>query len=445
MGETEITVQPTPMQPSSPADSNKTLEELRKENPVRSNSETSDLTYTAQLAPEIELHSESATKDLEPSHDAPPHEETPKKNSRWKSLIKFILMFFAVTLVYIGIKSLFSEPKMLYPVFDENDSWGFIDDSGKLVVAHKFKHKSGIFPLFNDGLVAIEGQGKIGFLDETGKMVIPPKFDNRRDLGTRRFSEGLCAASNGGKIGYINKRGEYVISPQFDEASPFINGKAAVRLGEKWGFIDKEGEYTITPKFDYVPIGRDPFLIHYLYLNPEGLPAVKKKEDGKYGFINESGEFFISPRFEEACFFTEGLAAVQREDGTWIFIDKDGTPATSDEYDEVSPFSDGLAAVRVGGKGGADGFIDKNGKFIIKPQYEKAYPFLNGIAAVQKDGKWRFINKDGESAWDKEYSHIEGLGFIPPEAKLCMVADEKGLCYINLKGEVVYRFPQKKK
>ena len=138
MGETEITVQPPHMQPSFPADSNKTLEELHKENPVPSKSETSDLTYAAQLDPEIELRSETATKDLEPSHDAPPHEETQKKNSRWKSLIKFILLFFAVTLVYIGIKSLFPEPKMLYPVFGKNKTMGFIDASGKLVVDFKY-------------------------------------------------------------------------------------------------------------------------------------------------------------------------------------------------------------------------------------------------------------------------------------------------------------------
>ena len=68
------------------------------------------------------------------------------------------------------------------------------------------------------------------------------------------------------------------------------------------------------------------------------------------------------------------------------------------------------------------------------------------LRLLEKIKKWKFITQDGSDAWDKEYSFIYNMGWIlsPPEAKLVMVTDEKGPCYINLKGEVVYRFPQRK-
>ena len=435
MGETEIAVRPTSMQPSSPADSNKTLEELRKENPVRSNSETSDLTYTAQLAPEIELHSESATKDLEPSHDAPPHEETTKKNSRWKSLIKFILLFFAVTLVYIGIKSLFSGPKVLYPVYGENGEIGFIDSAGNLIVP--IRYTPVLRPIFNDGLVAVTDQGKVGFLDDAGKLAIPFKFNDISRSHFSIFNEGLCPISENGKVGYINKQGEFVIPPQFDEALPFINGYAAVQLGEKLGLIDREGKYVANPQFD----GIDDDMVMYLNLKPEGLPAFKMGE--KYGFIDETGKFFINPQFDKAFYFTDGLAVVEN-DNKWGFIGDDGKYVIEAQFENAAPFTDGYAAVEQGGKWG---FIGKDGKYIINPQYERAFPFKNGVAPVRKDEKWKFITQDGSDAWDKEYNLIYQMGWIlsPPETKLVMVTDEKGPCYINLKGEVVYRFPQRKK
>jgi hypothetical protein len=94
--------------------------------------------------------------------------------------------------------------------------WGYIDRSGKLVIAPQFEAAD----FFYEGLAAVRvNQG--GFVDTAGKMTIPPKFSS---IG--RFSDGVAAVFIDGKTpqervyGYIDKRGELIMK------CPFACGRA---------------------------------------------------------------------------------------------------------------------------------------------------------------------------------------------------------------------------
>ena len=76
---------------------------------------------------------------------------------------------------------------------------------------------------------------RYGFIDHTGKLVIAPQFAEALP-----FSEGLAAVrtkkttgwyGRGDTWGYINKSGQYVLKPQFNETHPFRNGVARVHVG----------------------------------------------------------------------------------------------------------------------------------------------------------------------------------------------------------------------
>ena len=58
----------------------------------------------------------------------------------------------------------------LAPVMDDNEKWGFIDKTGKLVIPCKWNGVES----FSEGLaVVLDDNWKWGFIDKTGKLVIP--------------------------------------------------------------------------------------------------------------------------------------------------------------------------------------------------------------------------------------------------------------------------------
>ncbi len=118
------------------------------------------------------------------------------------------------------------------------------------------KHSEKMEPRFSEGLKPVKNnEGKYGYIDESGKVVISYQF-----MDAFNFSEGLASiVVDGGKYGYINKAGGMVIEPRFQTALPFSEGLAAVDLGYHYyiddpvglnaGYIDHQGNFVIGPKF----------------------------------------------------------------------------------------------------------------------------------------------------------------------------------------------------
>ncbi|MBI5172708.1 MAG: WG repeat-containing protein [Candidatus Melainabacteria bacterium] len=78
---------------------------------------------------------------------------------------------------------------------------------------------------FHNGLAMVVRDGSFGFIDSSGKVAIAHKFEQ-----ADHFQEGLATVKINGKYGYINTRGEIVIEPKFDSAKPFCEGVAIVGI-----------------------------------------------------------------------------------------------------------------------------------------------------------------------------------------------------------------------
>lgn len=70
---------------------------------------------------------------------------------------------------------------------------------------------------FSDGYARIIQNGKWGFIDQSGKVVIDAQYEKAED-----FSNGFAAVLSNGKWGYINKSGELIIDFKFRRAYSFI-------------------------------------------------------------------------------------------------------------------------------------------------------------------------------------------------------------------------------
>jgi hypothetical protein len=125
----------------------------------------------------------------------------------------------------------------LRPKTKGNLGWGFVDETGKVVIPFQF----GMVLPFSEGLAAVKyNGGKCGFIDKTGEIVIPLKY-----VHAQSFSEGLAAVKLNGKWGYIDKTGKEVIPLKYDDAWGFSDDLALVKLNKKYGYIDKKGKIVI--------------------------------------------------------------------------------------------------------------------------------------------------------------------------------------------------------
>ena len=232
-----------------------------------------------------------------------------------KSLVRLGVIFICmVLLVSYGFTE--AEDSKYWPV-EVDEKCGYEDKVFNIVIKPQFDNCD----FFYEGLARVKIKDKWGFINETGKIVISAKFDEVMF----RFYEGLASVEVGGKWGYIDKTGKYVIEPKFDYADDsFTDGLARVRIGDKWGYIDKTGKYIIELKFAFA----SPFW--------EELASVKV--GNKWGFINKKGDIVIDPRFDFdsplrlSPFFRLGKSWV-KIDNKWKNIDMSGEIISKDwEY-----------------------------------------------------------------------------------------------------------------
>ena len=118
-----------------------------------------------------------------------------------------------------------------------------------MVIAPKFDKA---FP-FSEGLAKVALGNKAGFIDKTGKIIIAPQFyvesGLKFDFGGDGFREGLAAVRINGKVGYIDKRGKLAIPARYKLGGDFNGGLVFVVSDEdKVYFIDKTGKVVIELK-----------------------------------------------------------------------------------------------------------------------------------------------------------------------------------------------------
>ncbi len=336
-----------------------------------------------------------------------------------------------------------------------NHQWGFIDASGKMVIAPQFNpYQTQFNSYFSEGLVAInltvakkpvEGNDpsgvRWGFADKSGKIVIKPQFEGNY-YAPPHFANGLAAISGNfigttvatfglnTKFGYIDKTGKFVIPQKFDEAYDFSDELASVRVGNKYGFIDKTGRMVIAPTFDAPGFFKDGIAIveinnlsyiidkaNHKVLNQgfEGLSAFSEGlarfvTKGNIGFMDKSGKIKIQPKFSlgspqsvRLMYFSEGLCPFEtltsdthgRISKRVGYIDKNGKTSIEAQFDYAGPFKNGIAVVSLNGN---YGYINKTGQFVIQPVFANAGYFSDGVARVSGgagfgDYKYRFIQR----------------------------------------------------
>jgi hypothetical protein len=335
---------------------------------------------------------------------------------------------------------------------------------------------------FSDGLAKVTVNGKVGFIDSSGKLVIAAKL---RDAGP--FSEGLAPYESGnGKWGYLDKRGKVAINPEFDWAISFHEGVALVQVGKNWGYIGRNGIFVIEPKFEEAESFSEGFASVSMYdTEIEWTGSTPRKGRWVRRFIDKKGRTVLDKGFDRISRgFNGGMALVDRSLGysekhkgmisetylidtkgnalwtldSWYiasfsddviivavgkdgegqdqysFVDRRGKRLTDKTFSYLTGFSEGLSGARATWTG-MHGYIDKTGSFVIEPQFGWAKSFSEGLAAVEEPhGLYGFIDKTGKWVIEPRFRWVDDFqnGYA-----LFLERDKAG--YVDRRGTVIWQ------
>lgn len=85
------------------------------------------------------------------------------------------------------------------------------------------------------------------------------------------------------------------------------------------------------------------------------------------------------------------------------------------------------------------GYFSKNtGEVIIAPQYSRAWVFSSGLASVEENGVIKFIDQQGNQAFDRTFKYQPGVGLVFHDGYCIIDSDDDGLYGVmNTRGETV--------
>jgi len=128
----------------------------------------------------------------------------------------------------------------LYPIKnspDGNGVYGYVDENLNLMLTFTYQNACD----FSEGLAAVKKDGKWGYIDESGKIIIPLEYDMKDD-GGYCFRNGLVPVCKEGKYGIINRSGKTVVAFNYDEILQGINGKYIAKKNGVWGILKVDEE-----------------------------------------------------------------------------------------------------------------------------------------------------------------------------------------------------------
>ncbi len=295
-------------------------------------------------------------------------------------------------------KLLLESVRRLLPYSVGDGRWGYIDESGNVIVPATFGSAAFFFGGF--GIVR-NMDDKCGYIDSSGKLAIPVQF-----TFCDTFSEGIATVQFNNHVGTdmkfykINAEGKLVFPTKLRYVGQFVENIAPARKDtEKCGYIDTSENWVTDPRFDYCSSMSD------------GLAKVEVGQpERKCGYVDRTGQLVVPLKFDRCDSFHEGMAAV----AVYVKWSDRVLVGTSlgrfllhrlSPPDDTHPFAEPPSWYpRL-----SWGYINHAGTWAIAPQYQNASSFSEGRAAVGREGEMGYVNSKGESVLVSRFAHAEAF------------------------------------
>lgn len=349
----------------------------------------------------------------------------------------------------------------------KDNLWGFLDDSFKLVINHKF-YEVGYFE--ENGLCPVqvtEKPGSWALINKTGEKISKAPKANESSLDDYGYymiypflGKETTIAKYYGTYVLIDLKGN-IVSPKYAAiAYSKISNMYLAKTMAKEYVIDKNQNVLFEPKDNYDELyypdiengrilavkGSETLFLDFagneilpstyrnIYEYSEGL-ACFETNNGLYGFLDLDGNIAIDAISEEVTHFSQGLAAVKR-DGKYYYVDKKGKTKFGQSFLDAGDFhKSGFALVKLNNENKA--IIDTNGKVKIEFKSDTILdePVYGPVISIKKDGKIGLLNINGGLQLFNNISEIE----INDKHPVNRFTDNNGqFGYIHDNGKIIF-------
>jgi hypothetical protein len=317
------------------------------------------------------------------------------------------------------------------PVHVANGNMGFIDDTGRMVLAAKWMRAT---PFNQDGTCFVTSERRVrryGFqarghplfrtyttlkqedwkMDRLGTLTSYPRIQiSQRHPDERPAapdSHGMILIRDRRGVRWVKADGSEAFLGRWEEGIDFKNDDpAAVRTGGRWGFINRKGEAVTPLEWDQTQ-----------GFNGRGRACVAV--NNKWGVINAKGDLIVPLYFNHLSGFDgKGMCAGSLESGSG-FIDPAGKIIIPFRHARVEPF-DHFDMAKVMMRDDDDnlrvGWIDRKGKLVIPCIYHDMVP----------DWVWRFKDHELLPVCD-----LKGFGLIDRKGRVVIPTGSGSLAHVE--------------
>lgn len=311
-----------------------------------------------------------------------------KKNIVYLALLSF---FITTCNILSSNDSNEKELQILLP-FEINDSWGYINVKGQIVIPPTSDYISAERFSENRGIVRTSSFG-YQVIDQANNVITQNSFNR-----ILPFSNGLALVYYANRYGFINLDGKIVIPIKYESATSFNNERALVTdVFGKTMLIDKEeNQITLPDSLEYIN--------RFDGLNE--IDRVLIRKENKFGYSDFIGKIQIPLIYDLALPFSDGLASVRLDD-EWFFINREGEKILSTGEIRTQSFTNDRSFLR--NEEGDFALINKSGDVLTDYIFERGYGFQENrsIVEVGSNRDRKVIDKEGNIIFDTDFDLLQ--------------------------------------
>lgn len=246
------------------------------------------------------------------------------------------------------------------------------------------------FP-FSENRAVVKHNGSYGFIDQTGKIIIC----GYSSKGSYQFDNGIVAMKDPRGSHLINAAGNVIAKlPFFIESLSYTGDSNWVAQYRNRDDKRDSREYAYRIISRDGKISREFLSVSPNFVSGVGTATIQTGKKNRSAFVQSNGDQ-ISPEFDQTSVLEDGKKIIGQRlpDGRMVeYMINDDYQIISPSYDKILSWSENKGVVK---KGDAYYFINERTYTIISPPYTHAWPFKRSRAIVEReDGQW-LIKEEG--------------------------------------------------
>ena len=377
------------------------------------------------------------------------------------------------------LKEISLAQKLLIPIKNNDDKFGYIDTAGLWVIKPEFDDAN----FFTEGFAAVCKNDSCYYINKEGQKIGDYYFEE-----TDNYHNGAAIVKKGNEYYIINRSGQ-LISRGYEDINEASDNLYVCKLKNNYGAINAKGEAIIP--FMYTKLGDFKNGFAYYLSTKYGLvnttnQALKAqwdwisdvdtnqvviiKKENKYGLMRTNETIVLLPSFDYIASCQNGIYLIVKNSKYGFYNLHDLCFATALDYDynpayETNYYTNGkffkllrnneVALIDANGrysinfgtytnlffakcdviriqKNNKYGYVDRKLKAITPVDFDQATDFENDVAIIVKSGKTQLISKDGKSLFTVKDTYIEKI-----DIALYQIKTNSLLGLINEKGTVL--------